>query len=68
MPEQSNVAANQMQNNPEHIADSAAASKDHQTLLKPHEETILAENMARREQSEHADKLHHGAAVEHNKK
>ena len=66
MPQSTDVVANQMEHSPEHNAEAAAASKDHQATLKPHEETVMAENEARRQQSQHADKLHHGKAVDHN--
>ncbi len=67
MPQSTNVTANQMRNIPEQAAEAAATNHGKQTHLSAHEETVQAEEQSHN-QSEQADKLHHGKAVLHNQK
>lgn len=66
MPQSTNVTANQMRNIPDQAAEAAAASRDHETHLSPHEETVRAQE----EKHNHAPTGHntvHDSALHHGK-
>ncbi len=62
MPQSVNVRQSEIQNQPEHAADSAATHAKKAPQLSAHEETVQAEEHSRNT-AEAESKLHHGKAA-----